>query len=76
MSQMPGSNQRPTDYKSVALPAELIWPIFFSLPTSNAKRIRVVLKNFTLKHSLPVFQRSAKVCKNIFCTNFFSEKVK
>ena len=28
MSHLPESNQRPTDYKSVALPAELKWHLF------------------------------------------------
>ena len=31
MSPLPGSNQRPTDYKSVALPAELKRPTFMVL---------------------------------------------
>jgi hypothetical protein len=33
MSPLPESNQRPTDYKSVALPAELRRLLFLVLPT-------------------------------------------
>ena len=87
LSHLPESNQRPTDYKSVALPAELKWPIclvaqtkflltFMSdYPTATVKQ----LKNCGLTckeqfYFLPFFlKRTANVA---FCRMFTSRKQK
>ena len=43
LSHLSESNQRPTDYKSVALPAELKWPLL------NFFQYATIIKNFELK---------------------------
>ncbi len=60
MSHLSGSNQRPTDYKSVALPAELKWRLkerisfteneLFSLKGLQKKAIISILQNVSLKY--------------------------
>jgi len=60
MSHLSGSNQRPTDYKSVALPAELKW--------HDKERIF-----FTRKHVFSA-KRTAKVGQRIEKTKPFCKK--
>ena len=54
---MPESNQRPTDYKSVALPSEL-------------KRLLNIIKSVTFKE-LPMQIGIAKVYNKLISANFF-----
>ena len=36
-SQLSDSNRRPTDYKSIALPTELSWRLYFSENSQNSE---------------------------------------
>ena len=60
MSHLSGSNQRPTDYKSVALPAELKWQLkerkyfigklLFSVKGLQKKAFIFILQNLSVKY--------------------------
>ncbi len=52
MSRLPESNQRPTDYKSVALPAELKWRIELGYFTSFIQYFQY-LKNYLVHITFP-----------------------
>ena|SRR5688572_14995470 len=62
LSHLSESNQRPTDYKSVALPAELKWHINYPPPAwpGADKKIKNYPKNFG----------KAKVREFAYCKNF------
>ena len=83
MSHLSESNQRPTDYKSVALPAELKWRVFsFSAndwlnPVASPPGPSITKWQFIqLQRAKPYFFRKAKVTefanpqkisKNLYC---------
>ena len=56
---MSESNQRPTDYKSVALPAELKWPA--NIPEAHPGKTTIIFKE-----KLPVFSGLQRYTKTLF----------
>ena len=74
---MPGSNQRPTDYKSVALPAELIWPVLLNPVSLKCKAHRGCLKERSYKNAEYLFFKGVqKYVKKIFVQTFFEKENK
>ena len=70
LSHLSESNQRPTDYKSVALPAELKWHFYFQYPFLFTTRMLCQLKLFLATDD---FSIPAKNVQNTHYHYFFEE---
>ena len=73
-SQRRDSNPRPADYKSAALPTELLWPIIFKLSSEKSSpKYTSADQGFTAYHTYPlIFFGKAKVSEFVKFKNFDS----